>query len=80
MNVPFSRSRIIRLIFIYKIIKQSRDGLDRPRGIQDVEAPRFPDNRHMEVVRLSALRTRPPLPRENIPGSLSVRGRVRPDR
>jgi hypothetical protein len=28
-----------------------------PRGFQDVEAPRFLDNRHMNVVRLSALRT-----------------------
>jgi len=32
-------------------------GLDRPRGFQEVEAPRFQDNRHMEVARLSALRT-----------------------
>jgi hypothetical protein len=29
----------------------------RPLGFQEVEAPRFPDNRHMKVVRLSALRT-----------------------
>ena len=32
-------------------------GLDRPRGFQEVEAPRFQNNRHMKVVRLSALRT-----------------------
>jgi len=32
-------------------------GLDRPLGIQEVEAPRFHDSRHMKVVRLSALRT-----------------------
>ena len=32
-------------------------GLDRPRGFQEVEATRFQDNRHMKVVRLSALRT-----------------------
>ena len=32
-------------------------GLDRPWGFQKVEAPRFQDNRHMKVVRLSALRT-----------------------
>jgi hypothetical protein len=31
-------------------------GLDRPWGFQDGEAPRFQDNRHMKVVRLSALR------------------------
>ena len=28
-----------------------------PRGFQEVKAPRFPDNRHIKVVRLSALRT-----------------------
>jgi len=28
--------------------------LDRPRGFQEVEVPRFPDNRHTKVVRLSA--------------------------
>jgi hypothetical protein len=32
-------------------------GLDRPLGFQEVEAPEFLDNRHMKVVRLSALRT-----------------------
>jgi hypothetical protein len=26
-------------------------GLDRPRGFQEVEVPRFQDNRHMKVVR-----------------------------
>jgi hypothetical protein len=31
--------------------------LDRPWGFQEVQAPRFQDNRHMNVVRLSALRT-----------------------
>jgi len=38
-------------------VKQSITGLDKPRGFQEVEAPRFQDNRHMKVVRLSALRT-----------------------
>jgi len=32
-------------------------GLDRPRSFQKVEVPRFQDNWHMNVVRLSALRT-----------------------
>jgi hypothetical protein len=32
-------------------------GLERPRGFQEVEAPRFQNNRHAKVVRLSALRT-----------------------
>ena len=32
-------------------------GLDKPWGFQQVQAPRFQDNKHMKVVRLSALRT-----------------------
>jgi len=32
-------------------------GLDRPFHFQEFEAHRFQDNRHMKVVRLSALRT-----------------------
>jgi hypothetical protein len=32
-------------------------GLDRPGWFQEVEAPRFQDNRHMKVIRLPALRT-----------------------
>ena len=32
-------------------------GLDRPWGFQEVEAPRFQDNRQMKYLRLSALRT-----------------------
>ena len=32
-------------------------GLDRPLGFQEVEAPRFLDNRHLKVARLSALGT-----------------------
>jgi hypothetical protein len=44
-------------------------GLERPWGFQEVEAPRFQDNRHMKVVRLSAPRTgRLYLP-GNIPGT-----------
>jgi hypothetical protein len=35
-------------------VKQS---LDRPWGLQEVEAPRFQDNRHMKVVRTSVLFT-----------------------
>ena len=44
-------------------------GLNRPRGFQQVEAPRFQDNRHMKVARLSALRTDRFLPPGNIPGT-----------
>jgi len=32
-------------------------GLERPWGFQEAEAPRFKNNQHMNVVRLSALRT-----------------------
>jgi hypothetical protein len=43
--------------------------LDRPLGFHEVEAPRFLDNPHMKVVRLSALRIgRLYLP-GNIPGT-----------
>jgi hypothetical protein len=50
--------------------KQSHFGLDRSLGFQEVEAPRFLDNRHMKVVRLSALRTGRLYPAGNIPGTL----------
>jgi len=36
------------------MVKQSHD---RPGGFQEAEVPRFQDNRHMKVVRLSALST-----------------------
>jgi len=38
--------------------------LDRPRGFQEVEVPRFQDNQHMKMIRLSALRTGPLYPQE----------------
>ena len=40
----------------------------RPRGLQEVEDPRFQDNRYMTVVRLSALHTDRLYSRDNIPG------------
>jgi len=43
-------------------------GVDVQRDVE-VEAPRFQDNRHMKVVRLSALRTGHLYPPGNIPGT-----------
>jgi hypothetical protein len=44
-------------------------GLDRPLGLQEVEAPTFQDNRYMKVVRLSALHIGRLYPPGNIPGT-----------
>ena len=41
----------------------------KPIALQEVEAPRFQDNRQMKVVRLSALRTGRLYPPENIPST-----------
>jgi hypothetical protein len=57
-------------------------GLDRPWGFQEVEAPRFQDNRHLMVLRLSAIRAGrvypPPSPQEIFLVLLSVTGWVDP--
>ena len=52
--------------------------LDRPRGFQGVEVPRFQDNRHMKVVRLLVLRTGRLDPQEIFMVLVSTRGCVNP--
>jgi hypothetical protein len=51
------------------IIYNIKQPLYKPCVFQEVEAPRFPDNRHMKVVRLSVLRTSRLYPPVNIPGT-----------
>ena len=51
---------VVLVVVVIATVKQSVNkytGLNRPRGFQEAEAPRFHDNRHMKVVGFSALST-----------------------
>ena len=50
-------------------VKKVMQSLDRPRGFQETKSPRFQENRHMNAVRLAALRTSRLYPPGNIPGA-----------
>ena len=56
MNALFEK-KVQNFWILTVVISNPWTGLDRPRGFQEVEAPRFQDSRHKKVVRLSALRT-----------------------
>ena len=60
--------------YIYLKVKQSHYRRGQPWGFQEVEAPRFQDNRHMKGSRLSALRTGRLCPQETFLVLISVKG------
>ena len=72
--IPWQACKHTWRLLPYKTCK----GLDRPWGFQEVEAPRFQDNRLMKVVKLSALRTGRLYTQGNIPATIGNRTRAFP--
>jgi hypothetical protein len=68
-NYILNRSYAWRDMTRTDVKKETHTGLDRPWGFQEAEDTRFLDNRHMKVVRLSALRTGRIYLTDNIPGT-----------
>jgi len=60
---------IARLKFCVKGKEIPLQAWTGPEGSRRVKAPRFQDNRHMKIVRSSALRTGRLYPPGNIPGT-----------
>ena len=73
------------MFITYAKVEKIKESLDRPRGLQEAETPRYQDSRYMKVVRLSAIRTGHLCPEEifvvlvSVSGSVEPRAVVRPE-
>jgi hypothetical protein len=64
---------ILQLDYYWEKVKLSRYRPGQALGVPEVEAPEFLENRHMKVVRLSALRTGHLYPQKGFLVLISVR-------
>jgi hypothetical protein len=64
------------LLTVKVTIKQPLTGLYKPLGLQEIQAPRLPDNRHMTVARSSVLRIDRLYPQEVFQVLICIRGWV----